>query len=156
MKAFIYLAALPIIFAACNKSADSNEQTVNEQDTAAAVVPAQEEVNGTVFFPNLKDSQEISQPFIVEFGVEGMQVEPAGEKKQGFGHHHLIIDGTFVPQGTVVPMSDVSRHYGKGQTQDTLKTLNPGFHTLTLQFADGFHMSYGEKLSKTIHVKVKK
>jgi hypothetical protein len=32
--------------------------------------------------------------------------------------------------------------------------LAPGEHTLTLQFADGAHMSYGPTLASTIKVKV--
>jgi hypothetical protein len=45
-------------------------------------------------------------------------------------------------------------HFGKGQTVDTLK-LSPGTHTLTLQFADGTHMSYGKDWSSTITITVK-
>ena len=34
--------------------------------------------------------------------------------------------------------------------------LEPGTHTLTLQFADGNHNSYGEAMSETITVTVEK
>lgn len=152
----IFLAATFVAFGfiACNKPAEENA-TETIQETDVVETPAPVEINGDVFFANLKDSQNIKLPFIVQFGVNGMEVEPAGEKKAGKGHHHMVIDGTFVPEGTVVPMSETSIHYGKGQTQDTIKTLAKGMHTLTLQFADGYHMSYGEKLSKTISVNVK-
>ena len=61
---------------------------------------------------------------------------------EGTGHHHLIVDGKAVPKGSVVPADATHMHFGKGQTETTLK-LPPGKHTLTLQFADGAHQSYG-------------
>jgi len=45
-------------------------------------------------------------------------------------------------------------HFGKGQTETDL-TLVPGKYTLTLQFANGAHQSYGEPMSKKIEVTVK-
>ena len=37
---------------------------------------------------------------------------------------------------------------------ETELELPPGEHTLRLQFANGAHLSYGEKMSATITVKV--
>ncbi len=84
----------------------------------------------------------------VKFGVEGMEVEPAGELNEGKGHHHLIINGGPLEAGMVVPADSVNIHYGKGQTETEL-VLPAGEHTLTMQFADGYHRSYGEQLSVT-------
>ena len=84
----------------------------------------------------------------VKFGVEGMGVEPAGELNEGKGHHHLIINGGPLEAGVVVPADSVNIHYGKGQTETEL-VLPAGEHTLTMQFADGYHRSYGEQLSVT-------
>ena len=72
----------------------------------------------------------------------------------GTGHHHLIIDGHPVEAGKAVPADATHLHFGKGQTETTLK-LAPGPHTLTLQFADGLHQSYGPEMSATITVTVK-
>ncbi len=106
-----------------------------------------------VSFTNLKAGDSVNSSFIVEMGVLGMEIEPAGPVKEGKGHHHIIIDGSFIPEGQPVPANDTHIHFGKGQTE-TLLRLAPGEHTLTLQFADGFHMSYGEKWSKTIKITV--
>lgn len=107
-----------------------------------------------VFFANLKDGQSVTSPLTVEFGVEGMVVEPAGEVKENSGHHHLLIDHDFSPAGTVVPPADSTQlHFGKGQTSTEIN-LAPGQHKLTLQFANGVHMSYGEKMSASINVVV--
>ena len=45
-------------------------------------------------------------------------------------------------------------HYGKGDTVVTLN-LPVGPHQVTLQFANGMHMSYGEQFSNTINIYVK-
>lgn len=107
-----------------------------------------------VFFANLQDGQSVTSPCLVEFGVEGMEVEPAGEIKANSGHHHLLINHDFVPAGEVIPAGDSTLiHFGKGQTS-TEVNLPLGTHKLTMQFANGAHMSYGEKMSATINVTV--
>ena len=86
-----------------------------------------------------------------------MKVRPAGEdpKDRTTGHHHLIIDDKAPAEGTVVPADETHIHYGKGQTEAKVK-LSEGEHTLTMQLADGAHLSYGPKLSTSIKVKVVK
>jgi hypothetical protein len=106
-----------------------------------------------VYFVNLKDGDKVKSPVIVQMGVKGMEVEPAGAVNEGKGHHHLIIDGSYIEKGQMVPKDSTHLHFGKGQTVDTLK-LSPGDHTLTLQFADGMHMSYGKDWSATIKITV--
>ncbi|WP_422005614.1 DUF4399 domain-containing protein [Roseivirga pacifica] len=107
-----------------------------------------------VYFENLKDGQEVGTSVLVKMGVAGMEIEPAGEVTKGKGHHHIIIDDNWVKTGEVVPADKTHIHFGKGQTETTLE-LTPGEHTLTLQFANGLHQSYGEAWSKTITVNVK-
>ena len=108
---------------------------------------------GKVFFVEPAEGGAVTSPFKVGFGVEGMTVHAAGELIDGTGHHHLVIDGAPVPVGTVVPADDMHIHYGKGQTETQL-TLPAGPHTLTLQFADGSHQSYGPDWSTTINITV--
>ncbi len=127
-------------------SEESNETPANQQPTAPA--------DAKVFFANLSDGDTLESPFLVEFGVEGMEVEPAGEVHEGKGHHHIIINNQYIEFGGTVPSDSVNIHYGGGQTSDSLD-LNPGKYTLTMQFADGWHRSYGKQLSKTIKVMVK-
>lgn len=101
-----------------------------------------------------KDGATVPQTFTVKFGVEGMKIANAGTLTPGTGHHHLIVDGAAIPKGQPVPTDATHVHFGKGQTE-TKMTLKPGPHTLTLQFADGAHLSYGEMMSQTIHITVK-
>jgi len=106
-----------------------------------------------VMFVGIADGAEVKSPVKVQMGVEGMTVKPAGTMEAGTGHHHIIVDDKGVEKGTAVPADDTHIHFGKGQTETEL-TLAPGKHTLTLQFADGAHRSYGPKLSTTITITV--
>ncbi len=106
-----------------------------------------------VFFENLEDGQTVSSPVLVKMGVNGMEVKPAGEIVKGTGHHHIIVDGSWLKTGEAVPANDTNIHFGKGQIEHSLE-LTPGEHTITLQFANGAHQSYGEAWSKTITVNV--
>nr|WP_294864525.1 DUF4399 domain-containing protein [uncultured Pseudogulbenkiania sp.] len=106
-----------------------------------------------VYFVEPADGAAVKSPFKVRFGVEGMAIAPAGDMKPGTGHHHLIIDGSSVPLNEVVATDDSHRHFGKGQTETEL-TLPPGEHTLTLQFANGAHQSFGPAMSSSIKVRV--
>lgn len=59
------------------------------------------------------------------------------------------------PKNRAVVLKDATHlHFGKGQTE-TMLSLVPGRHKLTLQFANGLHQSYGYKWCKSIHVTAK-
>lgn len=107
-----------------------------------------------VHFITPTDNQTVPQKFEVHFGVEDMTVAKAGEIKKGTGHHHLILNGKPIKKGEVIPSDATHKHFGDGATSTTVN-LPPGKHTLTLQFADGAHRSYGEDYAKTITVEVK-
>ena len=109
---------------------------------------------GSVHFIEPVDGATVGASFTVRMGVEGMAVRPAGELIDGTGHHHLIVNGQPIAAGVAVPADDTHLHFGKGQTE-TMLTLPPGMHTLTMQFADGLHRSYGPALSRTITITVK-
>lgn len=96
----------------------------------------------------------VASTFKVRFGVKGMSVAPAGEIVANSGHNHLLINRTSVPAGQSVPFDDQHKHFGAGQTE-TMVTLPPGQYTLTSQFANGAHQSYGSPMSSTIRVTVK-
>ncbi|MEQ8713117.1 MAG: DUF4399 domain-containing protein [Cyclobacteriaceae bacterium] len=137
---------------ACGGSNQSQE-TASETAEAPAQEAVEEAVEPRVFFKYPEDGATVGSPVYVEMGVEGMEIEPAGAVKEGFGHHHILINQTHWPMGEVIPMSDTTIHYGKGQT-DTSLELAPGEYTLTLQFADGVHASYGESMAASIKVTV--
>jgi hypothetical protein len=108
----------------------------------------------SVSFVEPADGATVASPFKVKFAVTGMQVKPAGDMAANTGHHHLLINAAPVKAGEVVPADEHHLHFGKGQTETEVK-LAPGTYTLTMQFANGAHQSYGEALSKSIKVTVK-
>jgi len=95
------------------------------------------------YFINLKDGQELTSPFLVQFGLSGMGVAPAGVEKPNTGHHHLLIDTTLSPDQlkAPIPMDDTHKHFGNGQTEAMI-TLPPGKHTLQLVLGDWSHVPH--------------
>lgn len=174
MKKINVLAiALGVFLASCGdapKQAEEKEMTHDEMheagadhedhdheemvEKAAEAEPVALPEDAKVYFVNLEDGQKVKSPFRVQFGVERMEVEPAGALNEGKGHHHIIINGAALDRGTVVPADSVNIHFGKGQLETELD-LPVGEHTLTMQFADGYHQSYGPQMSATIKVVVK-
>ncbi len=167
-KLFLYLGIAPLLFlGSCGTATEtSSEEEMVEiedvQESEATEGGEAEELYGAgqeitedmrVYFVNLQEGDVVTSPFVVEMGVEGMEVEPAGNLNKSMGHHHILINRGFYETGTVVPMDETNLHYGDGSTQTTLE-LEPGEYTLTLQFADGLHQSYGEPMSASIKVSV--
>ncbi len=161
---YLSIISISVFLFACSQgekaeSENNNEEVVEEsavQEEEIELIGAAAELSAdqSVHFVSPEDGAELSSPVIVEFGVDGMEVEPAGNLSKNKGHHHIIINGAFIPKGEVVPADDTHIHYGAGQLSDTLD-LDPGEYTLTMQFADGLHNSYGEQMSATINVTVK-
>ncbi|HEY6242231.1 MAG TPA: DUF4399 domain-containing protein [Burkholderiales bacterium] len=123
-----------------------------------ALVPstglAQNEEDPRVFFVEPGNGATVGQEFKVVMGVRGMDVKPVGDMTGKTGHHHLMIDSASIKTGEVVPVDDKHLHFGKGQTETTVK-LPPGKHELQLQFADGAHRSFGSAMSASIEVTVR-
>ena len=96
-----------------------------------------------VYFINLKDGAELDSPFLVQFGLSGMGVAPAGIEKPNTGHHHLIIDTTLTPEDLKqpIPADDHHLHFGAGQTE-AMVTLQKGKHTLQLVLGDWTHIPH--------------
>ena len=113
----------------------------------------EESIIQNVFFKWPKDGSTVASPIFVDMGLSGMLIQPAGKVNKGFGHHHILINQTSWPLGSVIPMSDSTLHFGFGQT-DTFLELDPGNYIISLQFADGVHASYGENMSSSIKIKV--
>jgi hypothetical protein len=104
-----------------------------------------------------KDGAKVTSPFVVQFGLKGMGVAPAGVKFDNTGHHHLLID-TDVPADLSAPLpaSEKVVHFGKGQTETTV-TLPPGKHVLQLVLGDYSHVPHNPAvISKKITVTVTK
>jgi hypothetical protein len=95
------------------------------------------------YFINLKDGAEVDSPFLVQFGLSGMGIAPAGVEKPNTGHHHLLIDTTMTPEQMKEPLpaDDNHKHFGGGQTE-AMVTLPKGQHTLQLLLGDWTHIPH--------------
>ncbi len=127
---------------------------------AAPLVLAQDRTaappDASAYIISPKDGAKVTSPFVVQFGLKGMGIAPAGVKFDNTGHHHLLID-TDPPADLSAPLPAVDNkivHFGKGQTETSLK-LAPGKHTLQLLLGDASHIPHNPPvLSKKITVTV--
>jgi hypothetical protein len=108
---------------------------------AAAQTPSP--AGAKVYFINLRDGAEVTSPFLVQFGLTGMGIAPAGVEKPNTGHHHLLIDTTLTADQMkeAIPADDTHKHFGGGQTE-VMVTLPIGQHTLQLVLADWTHIPH--------------
>jgi Domain of unknown function (DUF4399) len=113
----------------------------------ASVAPAAAQTaspaGAKVYIINLKDGAEVTSPFLVQFGLSGMGVAPAGVEKPNTGHHHLLIDTKLTAEQMKqpIPADDTHKHFGGGQTE-AMVTLPNGQHTLQLVLADWTHIPH--------------
>jgi Domain of unknown function (DUF4399) len=127
----------------------------------SAAVFAQEKTpspaGAEVYIASPQDGAKVKGPVVVQFGLKGMGVAPAGIKFDNTGHHHLFID-TDLPADLTQPIppnvDNKIMHFGKGQTEVTL-TLPPGKHTLQLLLGDYVHTPHSPPvISKKITITV--
>ena len=145
---------LPLLLLSLTACSDTpTEAPVTAEEAAEKIVIAPAARPDGVHFLKPASGDTVTSPVHFRFGIDGMAVAPAGEVVEGTGHHHIIVDGSAIEKGTAVPADATHIHYGGGQIEGTLD-LAPGEHTITLQLADGQHISYGETWSNTITVNV--
>jgi Domain of unknown function (DUF4399) len=124
------------------------------QSPAPALPRAASPAGAQVYFISPKNGAVVSGEVTVRFGLKGMGVAPAGTVAENSGHHHLIVDSPLPALDQPVPLDDKHLHFGKGQTETTLK-LAPGKHTLQLLLADASHIPHNpavvsEKITITV------
>lgn len=106
-----------------------------------------------VDFIQPKDGDTVTSTFTAKFSVEGKKLAKSGDETPGTGHHHLFVNAADVPERYTIPRNDQYKHFDRGQSE-SLVFLPPGKYTLTLQFGDGAHRSYGETYRKKIEITV--
>jgi len=114
---------------------------VSTPTLAAGYVKVTSTPGSSLYFVNLKNGETVSSPVLIQFGLRGMGVAPAGIEKAGTGHHHLLVDVAELDVNAPIPTSDQHRHFGLGQTEVTLE-MKPGQHTLQLLMGDQNHIPH--------------
>ncbi len=136
-------AAIVLLVAGCGPSAPEGPKRTSSAAGAK------------VFFIEPKNGAEVTSPVALKFGIEGMEVLPAGTEKEHSGHHHVLIDTTLTDLANPIPADDNHKHFGKGQTETTLD-LKPGKHTLQLVLGDANHIVHDPVVqSEVITITVK-
>ncbi|WP_267220613.1 DUF4399 domain-containing protein [Dyella silvae] len=125
-------------------------------DAPAGLPVTKAPAGAEVYIISPKDGAIVGPEVTVQFGLKGMGVAPAGTKKEGTGHHHLLVDVKDMPAaGQPIPKDEQHLHFGNGQTETTLK-LAPGKHTLQLELADENHVPFDPAVvSKPVTITVK-
>ena len=107
-----------------------------------------------VYFINIKNGDILKSPFLVQFGLTGKGIAPAGIDVPNTGHHHLLINVDEIDYSLPIPSSKQHLHFGLGQTETTLDLI-PGEYKLQLVLGDKYHIPHKPPLvSKSIKIKV--
>ena len=107
-----------------------------------------------VYFINIKNGDILKSPFLVQFGLTGKGIAPAGIDVPNTGHHHLLINVDEIDYSLPIPASKQHLHFGLGQTETTLDLI-PGEYKLQLVLGDKYHIPHKPPLdSKSIKIKV--
>ena len=102
-----------------------------------------------VYFINLKNGDVLKSPFLVQFGLSGKGVAPAGVEVPNTGHHHLLVNIDELDFKMPIPSSKQHLHFGMGQTETTLD-LPVGKYKLQLVLGDKYHIPHNPPLASEI------
>lgn len=107
-----------------------------------------------VFFVDLKNGATVPSRFTVRFGLEKMEIAPAGVARPNTGHHHLVIDAPPPAPDQPIPSDPNHLHFGRGQTEAEI-ILPAGEHTLQLVLGDQDHAPHDPPvMSEVLRVRV--
>ena len=115
------------------------------QGCSNGAAPESSAVEPRVFIIAPAGGSTVTSPVLVEFGIEGFAVAPAGTQDAGTGHHHLLINTPLPALDQPIPADDNHVHFGKGQTSAELD-LAPGQYTLQMLLGDGNHVPHDPAL----------
>ena len=147
----IVLAVAVLIYQQVQRSPTQDSvssNSVSHDETTPPSAAAEEKINplssdasdnARVFIIEPVDGATLTSPIKVVFGIENMDIAPAGQNLPNSGHHHLLIDLSELPALDVpLPANDNVIHFGKGQTETVIE-LEPGDHSLQLVLGNYLH-----------------
>ena len=94
-----------------------------------------------LYFVNIANGDNVSNPIKVNFGLKNFGVVPAGINLEFAGHHHLLINVELKDFKAPIPSDSNHLHFGKGQTE-TVLMLPKGQHTLQLVLGNYLHIPH--------------
>lgn len=134
---------------------DEDAAAVQAPPPDVALPPRKPSPEGArVWFVSPGDGVALTSPFLVEFGLEGMKLLPAGEIGEHTGHHHLLVNTPLPRMDLPIITDDAHMHFGLAQTSVEL-SLEPGAYTLQLLLGDDLHIPHEPPvMSEVITVEV--
>lgn len=150
--------AMPLAMAACGgpaKQEPAAPQPEAKSSESSLTMPRSAAAEGArLYFITPADGATVSSPVHIEFGLDGMDVVPAGTQAPLSGHHHVIIDAELPAANLPIPADKNHVHFGDGRTATELP-LEPGQHTLQLMLGDYLHIPHqppvtSEKITITV------
>ncbi len=131
---FLLLAAIACGSVWEETKSDDELLAINRSSPADAKVYFIQPENGGIF--------KNDRPIVVQFGLRGMGVAPAGVAIADTGHHHLLINQRRLPDFLKpIPFNAGILHFGGGQTEAQIN-LPPGEHTLQLVLGNQYHLPH--------------
>ena len=154
---FCVLVLVLLVLAACQDAPPASRDTPPASQETPAEMPRTASPEGAqVYIISPRDAASLTAgEIIVQFGLKGMGVAPAGIEFLDTGHHHLLVNvETLPPSNLPILADDQHLHFGKGQTETTLR-LEPGTYTLQLLLGDKNHVPHdppvvSEKITITV------
>ncbi|HXF62881.1 MAG TPA: DUF4399 domain-containing protein [Caldilineaceae bacterium] len=84
------------------------------------------------------DGATVPPTTTVVMAAAGLTIAPSDAGAEDAGHFHLLIDEEFIAAGEMIPEDETHLDFADGALTGAL-SLEPGEHTLRLQFADSEH-----------------
>ncbi len=136
------------------KAAAKQQAGAKVEQTLGLANPAP--AGSSAYLINLKNGDTVTSPFLVQFGLKGAGVSPAGLQSVDTGHHVLLIDGPTFDATLALPLDNANiKHFDKGETE-TMLSLPAGTHTIQLLVADWKQQAFNPSLqSEKISITVK-
>ena len=137
-------AGIAALFLACG-GADTDEQSQSEE-----VVPP----TAQILQPTEGASLE-GPDVLVQLGVEGISLAPAGLDSINTGHLHLFVNHDLTPEGEVIPAGEGIIHLGLAQSEQQLTGLEAGEYTVIAVLGDYLHVRIPGSRTDTVHFTVR-
>jgi hypothetical protein len=152
----LWIPVVTVLLMASALVACAAEEAAEPADDAATGAEA------TVSFKDLADGAEVTSPVKVCLEVSGVGIEPSGEVKAGYGHHHVLVNPSAdevaaITEGTMTSAlvkDETHVHIGDGTDCSEL-TLAPGSYQLMAVVGDGAHVPLNPPVISQIGVTVK-
>lgn len=155
MRPIALSAALALGLAAAACGGDAPPPPPADDPVAEPAEASAPAVSVTILEP--ADGTEVDGPDLrVVLTASGIEIVPAGELRDGTGHHHLYLNADLTPAQAPVPtVPNQIVHLGQGQSEWTFEGVPPGVHRIIAVVADGLHVPIQPWVVDTVFVTVR-